>query len=60
MFITDVHQLLRDLTREKFFGSVEIRYEAGHIATIKKTESLKVSGDEPSRFREVSDEQRSR
>jgi hypothetical protein len=60
MFVTDVHQLLRDLTREKFFGSVELRYEAGHIATIKKTESLKILGDEPSRFREVGSEQPTR
>jgi hypothetical protein len=60
MFIADVHAFLRDLTRDKFFGSVEIRYEAGHIATIKKTESLKVSGDDPIRFREVGSDRANR
>lgn len=56
MYVSDLHQFLRDLAQENFFGTVEIRYESGHVALIKKTEALKVAGDEPIRFREVSRE----
>jgi hypothetical protein len=58
MYITDLHQLIRDLVREKFFGTLEIRFDSGHVSVIKKIESLKILGDEPSRLREVSNEHR--
>ncbi len=52
MYIADLHEFLRKLAREGFYGVVEIRYESGHVSVVKKTESLKVEGDEPFRFRE--------
>jgi hypothetical protein len=59
MYINDLHQFLDQLADRHFFGVIEIKYESGHVATIRKTESLKVTGDEPIRFREASSEQHS-
>jgi hypothetical protein len=40
MTLTD---LLHDLERGRFYGSIEIKYESGHVTLIRKTESLKLS-----------------
>ena len=34
-------RLLRQLEAARFYGSVEVRFEAGHITVIRKTESIK-------------------
>ena len=34
--------LLRDLEHSRFYGSLEIKYESGHIVVAKKTETLKL------------------
>jgi len=59
VYIHDIHKFLDQLADRHFYGMIEIRYESGHVATIRKIESLKVAGDEPNRFREASSEQRS-
>jgi hypothetical protein len=33
--------LLADLQRQRFFGSIELKLEAGHVVLIRKTETLK-------------------
>ncbi len=33
--------LLADLQRRRFFGSIELKLEAGHVVLIRKTETLK-------------------
>jgi len=34
-------ELLKALEREKFYGSLEIKFEAGRMVLIKKTETIK-------------------
>ena len=36
-------KLLKDLMDRKFYGAVEIKFEAGNIVIIRKTESIKLS-----------------
>ena len=35
--------MLRKLERDKFFGALEVKFEAGRVVIIKKTETLKPS-----------------
>ncbi len=35
-------KLIKELTENKWYGSLEIKMEAGHIVVIRKTESLKL------------------
>jgi hypothetical protein len=37
--------LLTDLQRQRFFGSIELKLEAGHVVLIRKTETIKPSDD---------------
>jgi hypothetical protein len=39
--MNELIQLLRQLEQWRFYGSVEVRFEAGQITVIKKTESIK-------------------
>lgn len=39
--MNDLLKLLRQLESARFFGSVEVKFEAGQITVIKKTESIK-------------------
>lgn len=32
---------LRDFERDKLYGTVEVKYEAGRVVLIRKTESIK-------------------
>ena len=36
-------ELLRELERSRFYGAVEIKFEAGRIALIRKTETIKLA-----------------
>jgi len=33
-------RLLEKLQRERFYGSLEIKFESGHITVLKKTETI--------------------
>jgi len=33
--------LLRDLEQRRFYGSLEIKFESGHLVWIRKTETIK-------------------
>jgi hypothetical protein len=37
--------LLADLQRQRFFGSIELKLEAGQVVLIRKTETLKPAHD---------------
>ena len=39
--MNELIQLLRQLEAARFYGSVEIKFEAGQVTVIKKTESIK-------------------
>ena len=34
-------EILKALERERFYGSLEIKFEAGRVVLIKKTETIK-------------------
>jgi hypothetical protein len=42
---SELANILDRLQRERFYGSLEIRYEAGQIVVMKKTESIKLKED---------------
>lgn len=39
--MTELIALLRKLETMRFYGSLEIKFEAGHVTVIRKTESIK-------------------
>jgi len=39
--MNDLTQLLHQLEAARFYGSLELKFEAGHIVLLKKTETLK-------------------
>jgi hypothetical protein len=39
--MNDLLKLLNQLEASRFFGSVEVKFEAGQITVIKKTENIK-------------------
>lgn len=41
MDMTQLFELLRQLEAARFFGSLELKYESGHVVLLKKTETLK-------------------
>lgn len=42
-----VVKLLEQLEAARFYGSIEIKLEAGHVTIIRKTESIKPSENHP-------------
>jgi hypothetical protein len=38
---SDVTQLITELTSQRFYGSLEIKFEAGRVVLLKKTETVK-------------------
>lgn len=57
--MNELTQLLRQLEAARFYGSVEVKFEAGRITIIKKTESIKPSAGDQRNNRGSSDEQNS-
>jgi hypothetical protein len=41
--MNELVQLLRQLEEARFYGSVELKYEAGRVIYIRKSETLKPS-----------------
>jgi hypothetical protein len=41
--LNELLELLRKLEVSRFYGSVEVKFEAGAVTVIKKTESIKPS-----------------
>ena len=41
-----ISKMLGDLERNRFFGSLELKFESGRIVLVKKTETLKPSDED--------------
>lgn len=41
--MNELVQLFRHLEQSRFYGSVELKYEAGRVVLIRKSETLKLS-----------------
>jgi hypothetical protein len=41
----DVPNLLNNLQRERFYGSLEVKFEAGKIVLLRKTETFKTDDE---------------
>lgn len=39
--MNEIAEMLRQLEAGRFYGSVEMKFEAGHIVLLKKTETIK-------------------
>ncbi len=37
----DMNELLAELARQRFYGSLEIKFEAGKVVLLRKTETIK-------------------
>ncbi len=42
MLLNKLVDLIKELIDKKFYGSIEIKMEAGNIVLVKKTESIKL------------------
>ena len=40
-----IQHILTELEREKFYGSVEVKFEAGKVVILRKTETIKPSSE---------------
>jgi hypothetical protein len=47
--MNDLIKLLRQLEAERFFGSVEAKFESGQVVVVKKTETIKPNNCRDSR-----------
>ncbi len=47
--MNDLLKLLRQLEVSRFFGSVEVKFEAGQVVVVKKTETIKPNNCRDSR-----------
>jgi len=41
--MSEAFELIRQLVRDRFFGALTLKFEAGRITTIKKEQTLKPS-----------------
>lgn len=46
MRVSSVENLLADLERQRFYGSLEVKLEAGKIVLLRKTETIKPVADD--------------
>jgi hypothetical protein len=37
----EIEKLIEDLERTRFFGSLELKFEAGRVVLVRKTETIK-------------------
>ena len=40
--LTKLYEIMRETMEAGFYGSVEVKFEAGKVTIIKKTESIKI------------------
>lgn len=40
-----IAEILKGLEASKFYGSMEIKYECGHVTVLRKMETLKLTND---------------
>ena len=54
-----VNDLLRSLEQSRFFGTLELKFEAGRVVLIRKTETMKPSAQDCRDNRGEADEHKS-
>lgn len=54
-----VNEILRSLEQSRFFGTLELKFEAGRVVLIRKTETLKPSAQDCRDNRGEADERKS-
>ncbi len=40
-----IPEMIRELEQQKFYGSLEISFQAGHVTVIRKTESFRPASE---------------
>lgn len=40
--LTKLYEILREMFQTKYYGSIEVKFEAGKVTIVKRTESLKI------------------
>ena len=40
--LTQLYEILRGMFNDNYYGSVEVKFEAGKVTIVRKTESLKI------------------
>ena len=45
--MTKLIELLRNLERERFYGNIQIEFQAGDIALVRKTQTFKLDTTRP-------------
>ncbi len=40
--LTKLYEIIRESMEEGFYGSIEVKFEAGKITIVRKTESIKI------------------
>jgi len=40
--LTKLYEILRDMFQNQYYGSIEVKFEAGKVTIVKKTESIKI------------------
>jgi hypothetical protein len=40
--LTKLYEMLKDMFSSQYYGAVEIKFEAGKVTIVKKTESIKI------------------
>ncbi len=56
--IEDIPQMLAELSQERFYGALELKFENGHLVVIKKTETLRAFRNHRENRGRVNDTQR--
>lgn len=40
--LTKLYEMLKDMFQNQYYGSLEVKFEAGKVTIVKKTESIKI------------------
>ncbi len=40
--LTQLYEILREMFQEGYYGSIEVKFEAGKVTIVRKTESIKI------------------
>ncbi len=46
MEVNPIQALLQEMARRRFYGSLEIKLEAGNVVLLRKTETVKLVADD--------------
>lgn len=40
--LTQLYEMLREMFQQGYYGSIEVKFEAGKVTIVRKTESIKL------------------